>query len=144
MDNNIIPIGQAKQRLLMPSSIPSATMKEASDQLLACLTLVAPGGMTGEERAAWVLIARETLTGIPSDLIVRGCAAAKLTCRFASEIVPCIHGLIGKEWERRKRFQAEDRARSANRDAPRLASPEHVTAEEARQIIAETLLGWSA
>ena len=119
-------------------------MKEASDQLLACLTLVAPGGMTGEERAGWVMIARETLSGLPIDLMKRGCEAARVTCRFASEIVPCIHAQVGKEWERRKKVQAEEKARAANRRAPRLTPPEHVTADEARQIIAETLRGMTA
>ena len=85
-----------------------------------------------------------TLSGIPADLLARGAKEARLTCRFASEIVPCIHAHVGKEWERRKRVQAEDKARSANRHAPKLTPPEHVTADEARQIIAETLRGWSA
>lgn len=119
-------------------------MKEASDQLLACLTLVAPGGMTGEERAGWVMIARETLSGLPIDLMKRGCEAARVTCRFASEIVPCIHAHVGKEWERRKNVWADDSRARDLRNAPKLAPPEHVTADEAKQIIADTLRGFGA
>ena len=116
-------------------------MGEASNLLLECLTQAAPSGLSGEERACWVMVARKTLSGLPIDLMERGCDVARLTCRFPSEIVPCIYAEIRKEWERRKKIQAEERARSANRHAPKLAAPEHVTADEARQIIAETLRG---
>jgi hypothetical protein len=40
---------------------------------MACLTLVAPSGMTAEDRQAWVAVAKATLTGIPADLLARGC-----------------------------------------------------------------------
>ena len=86
---------------------------------------------------------RETLSGLPIDLMRRGCETARVTCRFASEIVPCIHAQVGKEWERRKRVQAEEKARAANPSPPQIATP-YVTFNDARQIIAETLRGWSA
>jgi hypothetical protein len=45
-------------------------------------------------------------------------------------------------WERRKRALAEELALQANRDAPRLAKPDYVTADEAKSIIEETLAGF--
>lgn len=99
--------------------------------------LVAPSGMNGEERAGWVAVARQSLSGIPADLLKQGCAKARLTCRFASEIVPAIHSEVGKEWERRKKRAAEDEAAYRNRHAPRLEQhePELVDPAEVRNLI---------
>lgn len=69
---------------------------------MACLTLVAPSGMTGEERAAWVSIARQTLKDIPGDMIALGCRKAREKCRFPSEIVPTIIEEAGKAWAQRR------------------------------------------
>lgn len=112
------------------------TAKQGTAELLACLTLVAPSGMSNEDRQAWVAVARETLRGIPADLLKRGCDHVRRTCRFASEIVPAIIEEVGSSWERRKRMAAVSEAQYANRHAPRLESkPEYVSAEEMRTLI---------
>lgn len=100
--------------------------KAGSAELLACLTLVAPSGMSAEDRQAWVAVAKATLTGIPADLLQRGCKKARETCRFASEIVPTILSEVKGEWERRRRAFHEEQMREANRNAPRLEKPESI------------------
>jgi hypothetical protein len=114
-----------------------ATAKEGTAELLACLTLVAPSGMTTEDRHAWVAVAKATLTGIPADLLKRGCKVARETCRFASEIVPAIVAETKAEWERRQRRLAEEQAAYANRHAPQLEQPEYVGAGEVAKLLAE-------
>lgn len=109
----------------------------ATSELLACLTLVAPTGMTGDERNEWVQVARQTLSGIPADLMRRGCAAARKSCRFPSEIVPAIMADVEGEWTRRKRAHAEQEADRRTRHAPRLAKPDQITPEQAAAVLIE-------
>ena len=106
-----------------------ATAKAGTAELLACLTLVAPSGMTAEDRTAWVAVAKETLSGIPGDLLVKGCRKARETCRFASEIVPTIMEYVGEDWKWRKRNVIEQ--------APRLPRPvpEAIPREETQRIL---------
>lgn len=82
--------------------MPAATRSQGVAELGACLTLVSPSGLTAEDRKEWLAIAMQTLSGIPADLLSRGCEAARLKCRFPSEIVPTIMETIGKQWEWRK------------------------------------------
>lgn len=113
---------------------------------MACLTLVAPSGMSAEDRHAWVAVARQTLSGIPADLLKWGCAEARAKCRFASEIVPLILETVTISWERRQ--QAVEYARRAveNAGKPKLGAPklpnrhvmdrrgEAMTAEETEEL----------
>jgi hypothetical protein len=110
---------------------------------MACLTLVAPSGMTAEDREAWCAVARQTLSGIPADLLERGCKVVRLKCRFASEIVPTIMEEVGTAWEWRKRRLGEELAAQANREAPRLEGPKYeaVPHEETQRIIREAFSG---
>jgi hypothetical protein len=103
---------------LKPASASAGTA-----ELLACLTLVAPSGMTAEDRNAWVQVARATLKGIPADLLSFGCKRARETCRFASEIVPTIMETVGASWEQRKEFARNQALAEANKGAPRLERP---------------------
>ena len=82
--------------------LPLATRSQGNAELGACLTLVSPSGMSAEDRREWLAVAMKTLSGIPADLLSRGCEAARLKCRFPSEIVPTIMETIGKQWEWRK------------------------------------------
>jgi hypothetical protein len=110
-------LSRAEARLV---SMPAAV---GEGELMACLTLVAPSGMTAEDRKAWVQVARHTLSGIPGDLLARGCKKARETCRFASEIVPTILADVKEQWDWRKQRLAEERRAFANRDMPRLERP---------------------
>jgi hypothetical protein len=109
-----IPINRALERQRQQSQpsgalattrlceLPAATRSQGISQLSACLTLVSPSGLTANDRKEWLAVAMRTLTGIPADLLERGCEAARLKCRFPSEIVPTIMETIGKSWEWRK------------------------------------------
>jgi hypothetical protein len=112
-----------------------ATAKAGTGELMACLTLVAPSGMSAEDRTAWVAVARQTLSGIPADLLQRGCKKARETCRFASEIVPAILDETRAEWARRRKAYADEMAWQANKNAPRLEKPDYVTPEQMRELI---------
>lgn len=94
--------------------------------------------MSAEDRNAWVQVARQTLRGMPADLLRQGCAVARKTCKFASEIVPTIIEDVGTQWERRKREMANMEAQHRQRHMPRLErhEPEYVSAEEVRNLIA--------
>ena len=107
-------IGQCEEALR------PAGEKFGTGQLLACLTLVAPSGLTASDRNEWVRIAKETLTGMPGDLLQRGCQEARMTCRFPSEVVPSIVATVRDEWERRKRDYRRALADEANGQAPRI------------------------
>lgn len=97
--------------------------KRGTAELMACLTLVAPSGMSAEDRKAWVAVARQTLSGIPADLLSRGCAKARAVCKFASEIVPTILEDANADWAWRKRRYAGELAQSRLLAPP---SPKHV------------------
>jgi hypothetical protein len=104
----------------------AATQKQGKAELGACLTLVSPSGLTVDDRKEWLAVAMQTLSGIPADLLQRGCAEARKRCRFPSEIVPAIIDEIGESWERRKKWQREEAMRDANKNAPWLVSPDSV------------------
>jgi hypothetical protein len=92
--------------------------------------------MTADDRHAWIKVARETLKGIPADLMALGCLTARRKCKFVSEIVPTIIETIGSMWERRKREEIEARCRSEPRRlSPPPPPPEYIPAEEMRKLI---------
>lgn len=112
-----------------------ATAKVGTAELMACLTLVAPSGMTTEDRTAWVAVAKATLTGIPGDLLTRGCRKARETCRFASEIVPTIMDEVKATWNARIAREADE----ARRNMPKIERrpPEAIPHEVTQKILRE-------
>lgn len=82
-------------------------------------------------------MAMKSLSGIPADLLARGAQAARLSCRYPSEIVPTIMAEVRSSWEYRVRKANEDAARHANRHAPRLEQqpPEYISPAEAKAIL---------
>ena len=105
---------------------------------MACLTLVATG-MTAEDRETWCFVARQSLTGIPADLLRRGCHKARQTCRFAADIVPTILGEIQVDWDWRRRRLIEERQAETDRNRLRLEAPIYPTVphEETQRILRE-------
>ena len=79
----------------------------------------------------------QTLTGIPVDLLRRGCEAAHKTARFPSEIVPTIMATIGSEWERRKLSLRQKRDRRESMSLPAPLKPDRVDPAEVAKILAE-------
>lgn len=118
-----------------------ATLKQGKSELGACLTLVSPSGLNSDDRKEWLAVAMRTLSGIPADLLARGCEKVRRTCRFPSEIVPTIMDEVGGAWKWRQKLLAEERSREANRDAPRLETPKYeaVPREWTQRIIREAL-----
>jgi hypothetical protein len=131
-----MPSSPSTTGITTPSELTPATAKAGTAELLACLTLVAPTGMSAEDRNAWVAVAKATLSGIPADLLALGCKKARETCRFASEVVPTIIAHTKAIWDGRKnRFELE-RLAWENRHAPRLESnPDYVNPEQVRELI---------
>jgi hypothetical protein len=119
------------------AKVRTASAAAGTAELMACLTLVAPTGMSAEDRDAWVKVARATLSGIPADLLAVGCKEARKRCRFASEIVPVIFETTEASWKHRVQQLEWERQAFANRHAPRLdsAEPEYVSAAEVRKLI---------
>ena len=95
--------------------------------------------MTAEDRHAWVAVARQTLSGIPADLLQRGCRKARETCRFASDIVPTIFSEVQETWDWRRKRLREEQLAEENRNAPRLEKHEmpRMTREETQRILRE-------
>lgn len=106
-NNNVVKLPQPSPRsagsvTTRLCDLPAATRSQGVSQLGACLTLVSPSGLTSEDRKEWLAVAMQTLSGIPADLLERGCEAARLKCRFPSEIVPTIMDAVGRTWDGRK------------------------------------------
>ena len=100
--------------------------------------------MTEGDRGAWLRAAKMTITGMPADLLARGCQAARLRCRFPSEIIPSIMDEVASEWRARRKALAWEEAQIANVNAPRLAAPEYITADEFREAMKGLLPGGAA
>jgi hypothetical protein len=60
------------------------------NELTACLALVAPAGMSEENRRDWFVAAWDALKHLPADLLQQGCAKARQTCDHPAKIVPAI------------------------------------------------------
>lgn len=58
--------------------------------------------MAQGERRDWLLAAWDALSGIPADLLERGCRAARLTADHPAKIVPAIISEVQSTWERRR------------------------------------------
>ena len=99
-------------------------------ELASCLTLVAPSGMSADDRTEWLKVARMTVGDIPADPFRWACKEARKTCKFASEIVPAIVKAAAERthWLRLSaRYASEDLER-INQVA--LPEPEYVKPEE--------------
>lgn len=119
------------------AKLAPATLKQGKSELGACLTLVSPSGLNADDRREWLAVAMATLSGIPADLLSRGCERARKTCRFPSEIVPAILDEVERAWQFRKEDLERWRAKLKRRDdPPALPDPkEYVSAEEIRKLI---------
>lgn len=109
-------------------------------ELVPCLELVAPVGMTMEDRDTWFEASMKALAGIPIGLLQRGALAAMHTADHHSKVVPAIMAEISEAWARRKRLAAP----VADVQAPALPEPDRCTPAEAAEIIARFKIGRSA
>jgi hypothetical protein len=128
------PMGSA--RLPAPQSqcsgrLQPATSDDFRNELAACLTLVAPVGMTEEAKRDWLAVAWATIGHLPADLLSLGCKQARQTCDHPSKIVPAIIAATEQSLHWRASLP------SAATDAPRLPKPDYVKPEEAAEILKE-------
>lgn len=72
------------------SLLVPASAKTAVAELAACLTLVAPSGMSADDRTEWLKVARMAVGDVLEGPLHFACDEARKTCRFASEIVPLV------------------------------------------------------
>ena len=104
-----------------------------ADEIIAtvapCLALVAGVGMHDDARDEWLIAAAEALRGIPTDLLIRGCDAAKLRADHPSKILTTIMDEVGGTWSWRRARKSE---RLDNRHVEKETAT--CTAEEAREI----------
>jgi hypothetical protein len=75
-------------------------------------------------------VAWNTLCHLPPDILASGAAKARLLCDHPSKIVPTIIAETADRMRRRETYRSPS-------DAPRLAPPDYVSAEEAAKILAE-------
>ncbi len=114
-----------------------ATPTRAVAELGACLSLVAPTGMNGDDRTEWLKVAQMTLSDLPADLLARGCEKARRTCDHPSKVVPCI--LEEVEFAMRRRQEMRTAMYGARRDPiphPRLPDPQYVDPAELTKLLA--------
>jgi hypothetical protein len=118
-----------------PASLSSATdetRKVFRNELTACLALVAPVGMTEENRRDWLAVAWQTLKDIPPDILAAGAKKARLRCDHPSKIVPA----IVEETAEAMRWRREGN-RYSYTALPAPAPQPYCSPEDAARILAE-------
>lgn len=107
-----------------------ANADDFRNELTACLTLVAPVGMSEEAKRDWLAVAWGTLRHLPPDLLRRGCEKARMTCDHPSKIVPAILAETEQGMKWRREIAEQDGHRPLAIGKPNYCSP-----EEAREIL---------
>jgi hypothetical protein len=127
-ENNPVTVSAQRPAQHSRSLALTEARKVFRNELTACLTLVAPVGMTEESRRDWLAVAWDTLKHIPPDILTIGASKARRLCDHPSKIVPTI---IAQTTDL-MRWQRNTRA------APvALIEPRYVSPEEARAILNE-------
>jgi hypothetical protein len=88
--NPAMALARQPERQSPCSALQPATSDQFRNELTACLTLVAPVGMTEEAKRDWLAVAWGTLKHLPADLLATGCKAARQACDHPAKIVPAI------------------------------------------------------
>lgn len=128
------PMASPPQPAPVCGYLAPATNIEFRNELVACLTLVAPVGMTEEAQTNWLRVAWDTLKHLPADLLSAGCAEARKTADHPSKIVPAIAGYAETRLEARRRLEREYPTGQVALPAPR-ENPNYCTPEEAAEIL---------
>ena len=104
------PMVSAQRRELQSlcsERLQPASTEDFRNELTACLTLVAPVGMTEEAKRDWLAVAWGTLRHLPADLLKRGCAVARERCDHPSKIVPTIAEETARAMDARKELERD-------------------------------------
>ena len=93
--------------------------------------------MSSEDAQAWLRVAASELSHLPSEMLAKGCAAARKTCTHHGQIVPAVLKEVGEWYD-----MVAEGARIAGRRSQALAAlaePERWTPSQAElaQIKAE-------
>lgn len=110
-------IADLRAKLAPPS------LEEATGELLRCLRLTAPVGMTDVDRREWLLVAYDEIRNIPSCEFAERCSHARKVADHPAKIVPAIFGYKFGEYAGANPLRARLHHKEAlhrNRDAPRL------------------------
>lgn len=118
-----LPVHRSVHSRIQPWLDPNEALRPASDdeflrELTGCLILVAPSGMSDDDRTEWLIAARATLQDIPADLLARGASVARKYCDHPSKIVATIIREAEGPWAARRRAHLPD-AQPTYREAPR-------------------------
>lgn len=116
------------------AALAPATPHDFKVELSACLSLVAPVGMTDDARVEWLTAAWGTLNGIPADLLKMGCGIARRYSDHPSKIVPAILSEIEPIWKRRRLNKSEVLAAIGKMETAPVPKDERCTPEQAREI----------
>lgn len=112
-----------------------ATRDDFRQQLTACLTLVAPTGMTQDDRNEWLKAAWGTLDGIPADLLASGATAARQWADHPAKVVPAILREIEAIWAKRRANRGAVVEAMGKMEEPKQLEEPRCTAGEAAAII---------
>lgn len=118
------------------TKLQPARRDDFRDQLTACLILVAPTGMTQDDRNEWLRAAWGTLQHMPPDLLEAGCEVARETCDHPSKIVPTIVRTTDALWRKRKDDRSRVLAALAKMRDPDPEPEDRCTPEQAREVMA--------
>lgn len=114
----------------LPSSgLSRATPTEFRNELTACLALVAPTGMTEDDRQEWLRVAWGTLGHLPADLLALGCRKARESCDHPSKVVPTILAAASPMLDRRR-----EHARPMPTERQIEVQPEPLTADQRAEL----------
>lgn len=105
------------------AELESATAVEFITILTPCLQLVAPVGMSEDDRDIWFEAAQLALADVPADLLRRGAKHAMMHADHPSKIVPAIMREIADSLRARRNVGATEAAIWQGADNPRAALP---------------------
>ena len=135
IDDLPVALAEAKSR------IAPALGADFKRSVTPAVSLVVPAGMSQGDVIAWTAAAAKALSGMPADLLERGCAAATRVVDHPSKIVPAIFREVQGEWDRRKALvsQIEHLRRIADAPAPEVVEDEPLSPED--RVLLDRLLG---
>jgi hypothetical protein len=143
-DEDLLPLVTADDASLLPAALreADALLWPADPEMIVValapvLTLVAPSGMSEDDREEWFAAAADALRGIPGDLLYRGLRVARASVDHPAKVVPMIISTISAAWTRRRADRASIGWLLARMNKPVQKPVQVCTPEEARAILAE-------
>lgn len=114
--------------------------RQALAELAACLTLVAPAGMSADDRAEWLKVARVTIGDVSQGALQAACVEVRKRIRRVSDLVPTIVEEVENETRRLESRASNLRWRIINPPRPQIEPP---PPEEVKPFTVDELLAMS-